>query len=82
MKKTLVVGAVIAVASLSILGCSTDAAPKSCVELAREAGIPEKVIEYIERPGDLNALERIAVREALERTGLDDACGAVLDKVK
>lgn len=61
-------------------GCSTDVAPKTCVEVAEEKGAPDLVIDYLRRPvDDLNALERIAVRRALNELGLGDACAALKD---
>ena len=59
------------------LGCSTSAAPSSCVEAAEKAGLPEAVIEQLKKPGELNALERIALREILEKAGLDEVCDQV-----
>ena len=60
---------------LLMAACSTSAAPKSCVEVAREKGIPEAVVELMERPSDdLNALERIAIRTALDKVGVGDIC--------
>ena len=73
---------VVGIASLGMLSCSTSTAPKSCVELAREAGVPEQIVEYVEKPDGLNSVQRIAVRKALEEAGLDEACGTVLNKVK
>lgn len=53
-------------------------APKTCVQLAEEAGAPGIVVDYMRRPVDsLNALERIALRTALDELGLGDACDAV-----
>ena len=58
-----------------VLACSTSAAPKSCVEVAREKGVPETVVELMERPHeDLNALERIAIRTALDKVGVGEIC--------
>ena len=60
------------------LGCNTDAAPKTCVQLAEESGVPDVVVDYMRRPADsLNALERLALRTALDELGLGDACEAV-----
>ena len=73
--KTIVVKLVLAPFILFVLACSTSAAPKSCVEVAREKGIPEAVVELMERPSDdLNALERIAIRTALDKVGVGDIC--------
>ena len=54
--------------------CSTSAVPSACIEAAEAAGLPESVIEQLKKPGDLNAIERIALRKALEKVGLDDVC--------
>jgi hypothetical protein len=73
--KIIVVKLVLAPFILLVLACSTSAAPKSCVEVAREKGIPEAVVELMERPhDDLNALERIAIRAALDKVGVGDIC--------
>ena len=59
---------------LAMAACSTSAVPSACIEAAEAAGLPESVIEQLKKPGDLNAIERIALREALEKVGLDDVC--------
>lgn len=33
------------------------------------------MLEHIRNPGDMNALERVALRKALEAAGLDSLCG-------
>ena len=66
-------GTALAVAALAILAC-TSAAPSECVKAAEDAGLPENIIEKLEKPGDLNAIERIALRETLKKAGLDDIC--------
>ena len=60
-----------------LAACSTSAAPSPCVEAAKEAGVPDRFIEQLKSPGDLNALERIALREALERVGIGDVCANI-----
>ena len=60
--------------ALSLVACNTSAAPSACVEAAEAAGLPESVIEQLKKPGELNAIERIALREALKKAGLDDVC--------
>ena len=57
--------------------CSTSAAPSECVQAAEKAGLPESVIEQLKKPGDLNAIQRVALREALKKAGLDDICGQI-----
>ena len=56
------------------IGCSTSAAPTECLDAARDAGLPEAMLEHIQNPGDMNALERVALRKALEAAGLDSLC--------
>ena len=62
--------------ALSLAAC-TSAAPSACIEAAEAAGLPKSVIEQLKKPGDLNAIERIALREALKKAGLDDLCDQV-----
>ena len=61
---------------LAILAC-TGAAPSECVKAAEDAGLPENVIEQLKKPGDLNAIERVALREVLKKAGLDDICDQI-----
>ena len=61
-------------AFFTLAACSTSAAPSECIRAAERVGLPESMIEQIKKPGDLNALERIALREALKRAGIDDVC--------
>lgn len=63
--------------AVSALACSTSAAPSECVQAAEKAGLPEIVIEQLKKPGDLNAIERVALRKALEKAGLDDICDQI-----
>ena len=58
----------------AVLGCSTSAAPTECLDAAREAGLPDAMLDHIRNPGDMNALERVALRKALEAAGLDTLC--------
>lgn len=70
----------LALSASAVLGCNTDAAPKTCVQLAEEVGAPAIVVDYMRRPLDsLNALERVALRTALNELGLGDACDSVRD---
>ncbi len=59
---------------LTLTACSTSAAPSECIKAAEAAGLPDKVIEQLKTPGDLNAIERIALRKAMEKAGLDSVC--------
>lgn len=64
--------------ALSVLAaCSTSAAPSECVQAAEKAGLPESVIEQLKKPGDLNAIQRVALREALKKAGLDAICDQI-----
>ena len=73
MKNRLTLAAFAAFMVIAV-ACSTSATPKSCVDLAREKGVPETIIKAIERPEELDAIQRIAVRKALEAVGLEEAC--------
>lgn len=69
-------GAAIVTAALAILAC-TSAAPSECIKATEEAGLPESVIEQLKKPGDLNAIERVALREVLKKAGLGDICDQI-----
>ena len=69
-------GTTFAVAALAALAC-TSAAPSQCVKAAEAAGLPDSVVEQIKKPGDLNAIERVALREVLKKAGLDDVCDQI-----
>ena len=53
--KNLLILMVFAVFMVIVIACSTSTTPKSCVELAREKGVPETIIKAIERPEELDA---------------------------
>lgn len=76
--KTIALTVGISAGVLAVVACNTSAAPSACVQAAEQAGLPTAVIEQLENPGDLNALERIALRRALEQAGLDDICSDTL----
>ena len=59
-----------------MLAC-TSAAPSECVKAAEGAGLPDSVIEQLKKPGDLNAIERVALREVLKKAGLDEICDQI-----
>lgn len=78
LRRAVITAAAAAMLITPALACNTDAAPKTCVELAQEAGAPELVIDYMRRPLDsLNAVERTVVRTALNELGLGEACDAM-----
>ena len=77
MKNRLLLAAFAAFMVITV-ACSTSTTPKSCVDLAREKGVPETIVKAIERPEELDAMQRIAVRKALEAAGLEKACAEIL----
>ena len=69
-------------AMVLFMACSDDAAPADCIDAAREAGVPDKVIEWMKQPHeDWGTIERIAIREALEKFGLDTLCMEIEGKL-
>ena len=67
---------------LILAACGNPAAPKTCIEVAEEAGAPAIVLEFLANPtGELGTLERLAIRQFLNHTPLNDACGAILDEL-
>ena len=77
IRRPIILLAALTLLALSALACSTSAAPSECVQAAEKAGLPESVIEQLKKPGDLNAIQRVALREALKKAGLDDICGQI-----
>ena len=77
IKRTAVLLAALTLALSVLAACSTSAAPSECVQAAEKAGLPESVIEQLKKPGDLNAIQRIALREALKKAGLDAICDQI-----
>ena len=67
---------VIALLALGLsAGCGFfKAAPSECIQAAEEAGLSDEIIDQLENPGDLNALERAALQQALRQAGVDDVC--------
>ena len=59
---------------LMLIACSTSAVPSECIRAAERAGLPDAVVEKLKKPGDLNTIERVALRKALNEAGLDDVC--------
>lgn len=70
--------AVLMIMLVAALSCFS-AAPSECIEAAEEAGLPDEVIEQLRNPGDLNAIERAALRRILEQAGIDDLCDVASD---
>ena len=73
---TTTVTAIILMTTIAI-GCSNPAVPTECVDAARQAGLPERMVEQLRNPGDLNQVEKFALRQALSQAGLDDLCGQI-----
>ena len=63
------------IALTAAVACS-GATPSECIKAAEAAGMPDKVIEQLRNPGDLNAIERAVLNRALSQAGLDDVCEA------
>ena len=80
MAKHLTTIIVTAMLCMLALACSTDAAPGDCIDAADDAGVPEAVVDWMKQPSDeLGSIERIAIREALEKFGLGVVCSEVAD---
>ena len=63
----------VAAAAVCVLAiaCSDDAAPGECIDSAERVGVPDAVIDWMKQPSDeLGSIERVAIREALEKFGL------------
>ena len=74
----------VAAAAVCVLAiaCSDDAAPGECIDSAERAGVPDAVIDWMKQPSDeLGSIERVAIREALEKFGLGEACSEVADNL-
>lgn len=69
--------AILAIASISIIACNTSTIPGECLEALESYNVPEEAIELIKEKagGDLNIIQRTAVRLAFEQAGVDDLCG-------
>ena len=69
-------------AFIASLACSDDAAPGDCIDAARDAGVPDRVIEWMKDPvEEWGTIERIAIREALEKFGIGEFCADVSAKL-
>ena len=69
-------------AAVLFMACSDDAAPADCIDAARKAGVPDRVIEWMKQPHESwGTIERIAIREALEKFGLGRFCVEVEGKL-
>ena len=64
------------------IACSDDATPGDCIDAARDAGVPDRVIEWMKDPvEEWGTIERIAIREALEKFGIGEFCSDVEQKL-
>ena len=67
--------AALAVIAMIMSACNFfNAAPSDCIQAAEEARLPEEMIDQLENPEGLNALERAALQQALKRAGIDEMC--------
>ena len=67
---------------LFTIACSRDVAPGDCIDAARDAGVPDRVIEWMKNPSeDWGTIERIAIREALEKFGIGEFCADVEERL-
>ena len=56
----------------------TDALDTDCLTAAQEAGVPDKVLELIEKPkGERSSIESSILRRGLDAVGLSDVCADV-----
>ncbi len=73
---------IIVLALIAFLACSDDVAPGDCIDAARNAGVPDRVIEWMKDPvEEWGTIERIAIREALEKFGIGEFCADVEQKL-
>ena len=72
--------ATLVIALMVSVGCF-GGTPSECIEAAEAADMPDKVIEQLRNPGDLNAIERAALNRALSQAGLDDVCEATFKEL-
>lgn len=65
------------IAAVSLIACNSSTIPGECLDAMEEHNIPENVIELIKENagGDLNYLQRTALRLAFEKAGVDDLRG-------
>ena len=61
-----------------VLGCSTPRQPEDCMEAAQGSNLPDQYVDMVERAGELDPLQRMALQGALETAGLDQICSAAL----
>ncbi len=71
----------IAITSIALIACNTSAIPGECLKAMDDHNIPEAVVELVKEKagGDLNLVQRAAVRLAFEQAGVDDVCGEFVE---
>ena len=74
------IAATLIIALMVVVACF-GGTPPECIEAAEAADMPDKVIEQLRNPGDLNAIERAALNRALSQAGLDDVCEAAFKEL-
>ena len=79
MKKLLRTTVLAALIAVTTTACNPSILPKPCVELAREHGAPEGILEIVQHPAGTHDLERLALRVTLETGGFGKACSAALE---
>lgn len=74
MKKLI---AALAITAISVTACNTSTIPGECLKALEDHKVPEEVIELIKDKagGDLNFVQRTAVRLAFEKAGVGEVCG-------
>lgn len=74
MKKLI---AALTLTAISVTACNTSAIPGECLQALEDHNVPEEVIELVKEKagGDLNFVQRAAVRLAFEQDGVGAACG-------
>ena len=87
MKASIIIA--VAITTTIVTGCisvghqgsssSTPVTSGNCQEAAREAGLPDDVLDKIENPQELNRFQKLAIRKTLEGAGLSEVCESALD---
>lgn len=64
----------------TLLACGNPPTSDDCVQAAEKAGAPPLALEYLADPtGDLITVQRITLRQFLNRPELKDVCSEALD---
>lgn len=63
-----------------VASCSNPTVPRDCIDAAEELGAPQFVLDWLNNPtDDLSQGEKVLIRQALNRTALNDLCGSTLN---